>query len=453
MKLSPSRAFVASLLFTLSVSCATTGPKGVVVEPLFKAPIAPPESTHAPSVSKPEHEAPIASQTKFYRLMIKNDPATSIVIGYSLPSGSTLRTKLFYDVKDYGADVIKYSKVAEPTATNEFKSLNNIFVELSGLRADTVYYFVVSDGKGLSPRFSFRTTPAVSTAKLSVIAGGDSRSNQIPRQLANLLVPKLRPHFVMFAGDMTTLGSDEQWAQWFEDWQLTIARDGRMTGVLFTRGNHESSNEILEKLFYTSSGVYYAVSFANDLLRVYTLNSEMPAAGAQTEWLKGDLAKHESIKYKFAQYHRPIRPHTSGKSDNSGGYTYWAPLFHKFKVDLVSEADAHTVKYTWPIRPSTSAGSQEGFVRDDAAGTVYIGEGCWGAPLRANNDIRAWTRDTARFNSFHWIFVDSKQTEVRTVKVDNAQKVGELTDKNRFTKPANLDVWVPSNGEVITIKP
>lgn len=446
------RKVAASLALLILASCGTNQASKDPVPPLHSE--QPPAPTTQPT--KPGEPAPIAlvaSQTKFYRLMIKDDPASSIVIGYSSALSTPLQTVVYYDDSDHGTRIEKYSDKAVPSVTNQFKGLNNYFVELKKLKADTVYYFVVSDGKGVSARYSFRTTPDSSNTKLSVVAGGDSRSNQIPRQLANLLVPKLRPHFVMFAGDMTSSGTEAQWAEWFQDWQLTVARDGRMTAVLMTRGNHEASNEIVEKLFHTPSGVYYAVSFANDLLRVYTLNSEMPAAGSQTDWLKSDLAKHSHVKYKFAQYHRPIRPHTAGKGDYTSGYSYWAPLFYQYRVNLVSEADAHTVKYTWPVRPSTVAGSQEGFVRDDVDGTVYIGEGCWGAPLRSNNDIRSWTRDSGRFNSFHWIFVDSNKVEVRTVKVDNARTVGELSDKSRFSIPSGLDIWTPPNGATVTINP
>lgn len=93
----------------------------------------------------------------------------------------------------------------------------------------------------------------------------------------------------------------------------------------------------------------------------------------------------------------------------------------------------------------------QGFVRDDQKGTVYIGEGCWGAPLRAADDDKTWTRDSGSFNHFNWIFVDRDKIEVRTVKVDNAPEVGTLTDDTRFEVPANLDIWMPNNGDVITI--
>ena len=42
---------------------------------------------------------------------------------------------------------------------------------------------------------------------------------------------------------------------------------------------------------------------------------------------------------------------------------------------------------------------------------------------------------------------------IRTVKVDNAQAVSELNDNGRFEMPAGIDIWSPSNGAVVTLKP
>jgi len=108
-------------------------------------------------------------------------------------------------------------------------------------------------------------------------------------------------------------------------------------------------------------------------------------------------------------------------------------------------------KTTWPIIPSYGAGSDEGFIRDDCNGTVYTGEGCWGAPTRPNNDDKAWTRNSGSFNQFKWIFVDQNNIEFRTIQVDNANSVGQVSDNNIFQPPANLDIWNPSNGSVVII--
>src|SRR5690606_23028895 len=118
------------------------------------------------------------------------------------------------------------------------------------------------------------------------------RNHRSVRRNANKLVAKLKPHFVMFGGDMTNLGLSIQWIDWFEDWQLTFGADGRVTPVAVTRGNHEISNSIIELLFYTKKGVYYAFTVGTDLLRVYTLNSEAAIGGSQTDWLEHDLRSH-----------------------------------------------------------------------------------------------------------------------------------------------------------------
>ncbi|MES3038108.1 MAG: FN3 domain-containing metallophosphoesterase family protein [Bdellovibrionota bacterium] len=394
-----------------------------------------------------------ATHQWYPRLILKSNPATTMVIGFNQPvvKGST-DAKVYYDTKDHGVNFASYAFSSAPTVTNSFKGMNNAFLELNNLRPNTAYYFVLAAGTKVSSRYWFKTAPDSRDARLSVIAGGDSRTNRKPRQLANSLVAKLRPHVVMFGGDYTSLGSTSEWKSWFADWQLTVGADGRMIPGIFTRGNHESSNEILEKLFNTPAGVYYGVTFGRDLLRIYTLNTEAAITGAQTDWLRNDLNQSSQVTWKFGQYHRPLRPHVKGKSDMTAAYQSWAPLFHSGRMNLVSESDAHTVKTTWPVRPSTAPGSDQGFIRDDLEGTVFVGEGCWGAPTRKNDDNKTWTRDSDRYNHFNLIFVDSKKVELRTVKVDNAATVGTVSDRDIFQLPAGLDIWSPKNGSLVTLK-
>ncbi len=389
---------------------------------------------------------------KYFRMMIHGDGATTATIGFAAQNTKLNDHRFYIDTIDHGRNIQAYRQSLNPQSIHHYLEMNNAFVRLNNLRPNTAYYFVIQDPTGISNRYWFKTAPNDPGTRLSVIAGGDSRNNRTPRKAANLLVSKLRPHVVMFGGDMTGGGSAREWKEWFEDWQLTISSDGRIYPVLAARGNHESSNEMISKLFDTPTGVYFASSFGRDLLRIYTLNTEASIAGDQTSWLQNDLMQSQSTQWKFAQYHKPIRPHTSGKSEGSNQYRYWAPLFYQHKVQLVSEADAHTVKTTWPVRPATGQGSAEGFIRDDVDGTIYIGEGCWGAPLRDNNDKKIWTRDSGKFNSFNWIFVDQEKIEIRTIRVDNAKNVGSVTDLTLFTPPSNLDIWSPSQGPVIAKK-
>lgn len=385
-----------------------------------------------------------------YRCTWRDDPATTMVIGWDQVSGTN--PVLYYDLTDHGqkSDLYKLSK--KPEQILAAKGMNNHFVRLSGLKPNTVYYFVIKDSEGISKRYSFKTAPDHPKERISIIAGGDSRNFRDARRSANALVGKLRPHLVLFNGDMTADDSAAEWKKWLDDWQETIASDGRMFPVLVARGNHEASNQSLVEIFDVKAlSIYYAFNIGGDLLRIYTLNTLIATGGEQKNWLENDLKNNAHISWKIAQYHHAIRPHTKAKAEKDELWANWANLFFKYAVKLLIESDSHVVKWTYPLRPSTGADSQEGFVRDDEEGSVYIGEGCWGAPLRDNDDDKEWTRNSGSFNQFAWIFVDQSKIEIRTVKTDGAENVSEVNPSNIFTAPMGLVTWSPPNGDVITI--
>lgn len=380
----------------------------------------------------------------------RTDPATTMVIGWDQISGG--RPAIFYDTEDHGTNREAYTSRQPPSWANQAKGMNNVFVRLEGLRPNTTYYFLITDTEGTSQRYSFRTAPNTAHHRLSIIAGSDSRNNREVRQQANKLVSKLRPHFVLFGGDMTDSGTPEQWKDWFNDWQLTIGSDGRVFPIVVARGNHEESNEVMSKLFdVVNPKVFYGLTFGGDLLRVYTLNTQYPGGGDQRDWLGRDLQAHQNMTWRLAQYHEAIQPHTAGKRPRKELILQWATLFHKFKVQAVIESDAHVVKTTWPIKPGVGPGSEEGFVRDDKQGTVYLGEGGWGAPLRTADDSKVWTREMGKFNQFKWIFVDKYSIEVRTVKTAGTEQVAEVNHADIFTPPRALPIWTPASGPVVRI--
>ncbi len=385
-----------------------------------------------------------------YRIIIMNDPATTITVGWNQISGEN--PVVYYDVTDHGTDYTQYAFQKSVDRATEYKGMNNNFARITGLTPNTAYYFVIHDSEGTSERFWFKTAPD-DMSRLSIIAGGDSRTNQAPRQRANLLVSKLKPHVVLFGGDMTEDNTSSQWQDWLDDWQLTTSADGRMIPIIPAMGNHESQ-EVIYHLFDTPDDqYYYANTFGNNLVRIYTLNTEVSVSGNQLVWLKNDLNEHPQTVWKMAQYHKPMRPHYSGKPNNDAAYDAWAQLFYDQAVRLIVECDAHTVKETWPIEPSQLPGNDEGFIRNDNYGCVYVGEGGWGAPLRNNNNDKSWTRNSGKFYQFKWIFIDENKIEVRTVKTDNAEEVGEVPNDDPFVMPENIDIWNPSNGNVVEILP
>jgi len=385
------------------------------------------------------------------RCMWREDPTTTMVIGWDQTAGTN--PVLYYTTKNRGGDMTNYATSQTPDRVLVTKGMNNHFVRLKGLRPGTTYYFKIKDTQGSTAVHSFQTAPASPYSRLSIIAGGDSRNHRAARISANKIVSKLRPHFVMFGGDMTSADVDKEWLDWFDDWQHTISEDKRLTPIVVARGNHEYSNKTLIDLFDVQTiGLYYAHTFGTDMLRIYTLNSLIPSGGKQQAWLMKDLEKNDYVQWKMAQYHHTIRPHTNKKPEKNEMLLNWATLFYKYQVQLVVESDAHVVKTTYPIKPSKAAGSDEGFIRDDELGTVYVGEGCWGAPLRNNDDPKSWTRASGSFNQFKWIFVDREKIEVRTIQTDGADAVGSVDPFNIFIPPLGLTIWEPPTGPVITIE-
>jgi hypothetical protein len=392
----------------------------------------------------------LSALTDRYRVMWVDDPATTMTIGWEQISGSD--PVVYFDKYNGGQDFANYGLYQKADRKVWSKGMNNHFARLTNLQPNTIYHFIIKDSEGVSQKMSFKTAPDNPYERLSIIAGGDSRNHRKARCKANLLVSKLRPHAVMFGGDMTGGDIERQWKAWFDDWQKTMTADGHLTPIIPARGNHEASNQSLVDMFdVRNKKNMYALNLGGSLLRIYTLNSMIAAGGDQRNWLENDLSENTQVKWKMAQYHHAIRPHMSKKSERNAQLKNWGTLFYKYGVDLVCESDAHVVKTTYPIRPSKERGSDEGFIRDDERGTVYVGEGCWGAPLRRSNDDKSWTRASGSFNQFKWIFIDLDGIEVRTIKVDNAEQVASVDANDIFSEPAGLDVWAPRTGSVLRI--
>lgn len=385
-----------------------------------------------------------------FRCMWREDPATSMTIGWDQLSGHS--PVVYFDTKDHGNDLTKYRYKKSPDTVRVFHEMQNTYARFNNLAPNTVYYFIVKDSEGQSRRLSFRTAPNDPDSRLSIIAGGDSRNQREACRKANLLVSKLHPHLVLFGGDMTDNDNAAQWKMWLEDWQLTITDDGRMTPIVVSRGNHEYSNKTLIELFdLPFKDLYYRLSFGGNLLSVYTLNSLISAAGDQKDWLNEQLAADQDYIWRMTQYHFPIRPHVKIKTSRNDQAIHWANLFKKYDVSVAVESDAHLAKITYPIKPFSGPGSEEGFVRDDNEGTVYLGEGGWGAPLRKNDSNKSWTLEGGSFNHFNWIWIDRNAIQIRTVKTLNADNVTALSLNDVFAIPQGIDLWVMGGNVVYTI--
>lgn len=392
----------------------------------------------------------LSAKTGRYRATWRSDPATTMVLGWEQRSGQDPR--VYYTAQEgEGARWL----IHRPDRRVQVREMDTYFARLAHLQPDTRYRFFIRDSEGDSPQMAFHTAPAEDKSTMTFLCGGDSRNNRSVRQRINQLAGALQPLAIFFSGDMTDWATVREWQEWLDDWQRTLTVDGRLIPIVVARGNHEPTNDLLVDLFdVPHPEVYYALGFGGQLLRLYTLNSMMPASGAQADWLQQDLETQGSrYQWRMAQYHLPIRPHQRRKRDQQAQYRSWAGLFYTHRVQLVQESDAHVAKITWPLRPDTGPGSAEGFIRDDERGTIYLGEGGWGAPLRAADHTKPWTRASGSFYQFNWVAVSRDRMEVRVIRTEESAGARPLLRLSRGELPEGLAYWRMGQEQQLVLRP
>ncbi|MFC1620464.1 fibronectin type III domain-containing protein [Candidatus Neomarinimicrobiota bacterium] len=402
------------------------------------------------------------------RLVWNDDPSSTMTIIWDQLKGD--QSTVYYGKEDYGRKYWKYPNKQSPTRKLlNYYQMNTYYAELRNLEPDQTYYFVIQDSSGVGDRYYFRTAPDQPKA-FTFIAGGDTKSFDKPllaSRASNTMVARLRPLFVVFNGDFTSGNgtNPDRWHRWLTDWDsLTTTKDGRKIPLVPVHGNHENGNKsILNKLFNASfqgedsTNIYYSLSFGGTFFHIIALNSEIEEGGEQREWLEADLKIHKDFTFKIAGYHKPLRPHTKRKSENDYQYEQWAGLFYQYGLDLSIDGDSHMHKITYQLKPSDDAGSEQGFIRDDENGTMFIGEGSWGAHPRANDDDKSWTLQSGSFNQIKWIHVQPATDnqlalmEIFTVITsvyddeDNqtiyVDEVENLTEDNIFEIPGNINLY------------
>jgi hypothetical protein len=357
-----------------------------------------------------------------YRLVWTDDPSTTLTVAWDQLDGTT--AEVYYGPADQGRKYWKYPKSQKAQDKMDRYEMHTRFANLSGLTAGTNYYFVIKDETGVSKRYWFKTAPG-KPEPFTFAAGGDTKSLNQPLEAgraSNRLVAKLRPLFVIFNGDFTTGNgtNPDYWKTWLTDWHsLTTTSDGRMIPVIPVMGNHESGNRRNLNIIFNSpyqhndtTHIYNSLNVGGNLLHIIGLNSEIRSDSLQKAWLKNDLKAHQDFQFKMAGYHKPIFPHTQSKSEKYRLYNDWAWIFYEYGLDLSIDGDSHMHKITYPLKPDTTEQAFMGFVRDDENGTMFIGEGSWGAKPRDNNDDKPWTLTSGSFNQIKWVHVFPETDEM-----------------------------------------
>lgn len=417
--------------------------------------------------------------TKFYRASYRDDPTTTIVIGWS-DDGPSNNAKIYYGTQDNGTNWQSYPLNRGVDRTVNHRGLNNRFARLTNLTPNTVYYFVIKDDNSVSQRMSFKTLPDDPNIPVMFINGGDTRTGAsgfefetnlcVPRRRVGFdLVAKIRPDFIAFSGDFIfsedfLSGANNLWKSWFEDFQRVIGPEStkkRIPAIVPVYGNHEDNNDLYNLFDIPNNSNYYAFS-SGRLFRFYCLNTDLECDQTQLNWFTNDLTNYTNNSnepyWKFIQYHIPLAPH--------GEYSVlpslincWATLFAPHNIRLSMDGHTHVMKITNPISPSSGSGSEAGYILDNQNGCVYIGEGSWGAPMRnlytnANGKAYSWTKAQGKFAGFNIVTVYKQKYEIRAVKFDetNVSSITQITESDPpASLPQNLTYWNIDGSNVYTL--
>ena len=408
----------------------------------------------------------------YHRLVWDADPAHQAVIGFSQSNSSEVASVKY----GYSTDESTWSEQAVSNSQNfDGTKFNSSFVRLTELKENSAVYYRVCEGDSCGDRLWFKTAPTDNSAFV-MLAGGDTRTGWSTRKLGNKLLAKIRPLFIMHGGDFTSANNASQMKEFLKDWRLTFSND-TIDGVAYKRiyplvptfGNHENTEySTLCKVFgvdYNADGVCtdddtYGAFDISPLLRIYTLNSEYKNSGWSTQateqknWLASDLnANSDNVSWRFAQYHKPIFPHTNSKSENPILFTWWAEEFYDHKINLVIESDTHLSKVTQPVIPVGNT-----FQVTTTGGTVFAGEGSWGAPARSADKDYAWTLESENIQQFKILTVSPDKVEMRTAQFDSgaSEKVTTISAEERANDatilPTGVDWWSSNDiGNIIIL--
>lgn len=233
-------------------------------------------------------------------------------------------------------------------------------IELTGLKADTTYYYRVGDAKkGLWSETGKLTTASGKTEEFTFLHFTDTQSvyEEQYESWGNLLRDAVEMYpqtaFIAHTGDFVDHG--DGFLQW--KWGFNTASDSLLnTPIMPTAGNHEAYGSYpLDNYFrfsketapiqFTDTGVFYSYDYNNAHIIVLNTNyckEDGTLSDAQVDWLKEDAAA-SNADWKIIQMHESVfsnGPHYD-ESEVAALRSQLLKLMYDMNIDLVLSGHDH----------------------------------------------------------------------------------------------------------------
>lgn len=385
------------------------------------------------------------------RVLWMHDPATQAVISWStLAAGSD--HCVYVDTEPRHGDLQAYADRMPVTRSGRYTTVSDdegtppAFYHhalLDQLQPATTYYFVVASDDHVSQEYHFVTAPA-DDRPVKLLFGGDSRrppslpAAHADRRAVNRMIAKMveeDPQILALfhGGDYCTRAEWRFMTDWLSDHELTVTHTGRILPIIPARGNHDR-DVVFEEMFFWPGRAhdYYYTTEISGRVVLLTLNTEISKAGDQRNWLEDQLRQQrgDGDKWIVVQYHVPAYGSVKSYRQGEAQRRHWVPLFEQFQVDLVCEADHHSLKRTLPIRDGR---------HDPQDGITYIGDGGLGVPQRTPDPSRWYLQNPGFTTSAHHVHLlefGEDQLRVRAVGLEG-QSLDDFALERRATTTAS----------------
>ena len=321
------------------------------------------------------------------------DPATSFAITWRTDTSiqeSKAQIAIAVDAPKYDQGQWGFPDTSEKTAISErldWKGLasHHHSAHFTSLKPETTYAYRVGDGRRWSEWFHY-TTASEEAKPFSFIYFGDAQ-NELKafwsRTIRQAYADKPEAKFIVHAGDLiNSPGSNQEWGEWFYAGSFIHST----LPIIATPGNHEYTRDDLnqplldpywQKHFTLpnngpqgrnlSEATYY-LDYQG--VRIVSLNSmeiegrDSTAYKIQLEWLEKVLSENPS-QWTIMTFHYPV--YGAARSNSKRLKEHFAPLFEKYKVDLVLQGHDHVyARGTYKNQP---AGKRK---RPNNVGPVYV---------------------------------------------------------------------------------
>jgi hypothetical protein len=369
---------------------------------------------------------------KFVHLTVPNNPSTGVAVLWRTNDEMTLSTTV-----QYGVGTATDQSIDGLTFYYNNDNGNQIRMHethLCGLQPDTQYSYRVG-GKDAetgveswSPVYSFRTAPDRTKspdAQVLLLVIGDTRDHaSVWGQALQTAMQKGPPEFVLFSGDSTFLGQDQdEWDAWW------MAADPLLASVpmIVAHGNHDvNSVNFYSQMALPGDEANYDVdigpvhlSVAND-----TPLDSAAVMGQNATLLSQHVMEGVRAPWNLVMHHKPVFSASAGPhpNDQLPQRMYWQPIYDQFSVDMVFNGHDHDYERTKPMRGMTAG-------TNPSDGTIYVVVGSAGAELY-DKGTQFWTDYSEKTYAFSMLSVRKGM-----LKLDAYRPDGSSIESFTATKP------------------